>query len=68
MSTRGYEEPPEGVVSGDTVPRENDQKARHEGRVDRLSTEMKAHPAYCDKSEGERREIAREKIAAWSNQ
>jgi len=60
---KGLSKPPEGVVVGESVPRENDERQLKNSLVDRLAHEMKAHPAYRDMTDGERRELAAEKLA-----
>lgn len=55
--------PPEGVLAGENVPRENERLERKEREaVDRMVAEMKMREAYRDKDEGELREIAKEKL------
>jgi len=55
-------EPPEGVLVGESVPRENQQAELEEHAVQRLAAALKTRPRYRDYSEAERLEIAREKL------
>lgn len=54
----GLTEPPEGVLAGESVPRENEREAKREAAISRLAAELKEHPAYADWSAQERREAA----------
>lgn len=61
-SNTGLAEPPEGVISGDTIPRENETTEMEVAAVDEMVGEMKGHPAYYGRSDDELREIAKEKL------
>jgi len=54
----GLSEPPEGVVSGDSVPRENEDDGRREAEITRMIGVLKARPAYRNHSDEELREVA----------
>jgi len=60
--SKGMARPPEGVVTGDSVPRENELTDRQEAAVSELAGVLKTHPAYQDRAESELREIAKEKL------
>lgn len=54
--------PPEGVVSGDSIPRENELTDREERVITEAVGILKTHPAYEGQSDDELREIAKEKL------
>lgn len=56
-------EPPEGVIAGDSVPRENDADDIEQQFIDEMVGLLKTHQAYVGKSDAELREIAKEKLA-----
>lgn len=58
----GLAEPPEGVITGDSVPRENEDADRERAAVDEMVGVLKGHPAHQGKTDDELREIAREKL------
>lgn len=56
-------EPPEGVLSGDSIPRENEATERAEREaVDRLVAQLKTRPGFQRYSDDKLREIAKEKL------
>lgn len=59
---KGHSKPPEGVVAGESIPRENEEQAVSDSLVNRLAHEMKAHPAYSDLTKDERYALAAEKL------
>lgn len=55
--------PPEGVIAGSSVPRENEKLEREEREaVERMVAQMKMKEAYRQKGEDELREISKEKL------
>lgn len=60
--TVAFREPPEGVVSGDTVPPENDMDEMKQSLIEEAVTLLRTKPGYSDKSEDELREIIKEKV------
>lgn len=62
MENTGLSEPPEGVVTGDSVPRENEEVGAEESRIQEMVGIMKTKEAYRRKSDSELREIAKEKL------
>lgn len=50
--------PPEGVVTGENVPRENEADDLFLATVDRVAGRLKAHPAFQGRSESELQELA----------
>lgn len=59
---KGLREPPDGVLAGENVPRENDRDDLQQGAVDEMVGVLKTHPAYHGRTDDELREIAREKL------
>lgn len=55
-------EPPEGVVSGDSIPRENEEHSKSLSKLDKMVSAMKSMPEYHNMSDDEVREIAEEKL------
>lgn len=53
---------PEGVVSGEDVPLENQQDDLERQAVEEMVGLLKTHPAYDGRSDDELREIAKEKL------
>ncbi len=62
MESAGLSEPPEGVITGDSVPRENEEGGVEESRIQEMVGIMKTKEAYRRKSDSELREIAKEKL------
>jgi len=58
--TLAFREPPEGVLAGENVPVENDREHLEQSKVEQVANELKAHPAYSDRSDADRREAARD--------
>lgn len=56
------DELPEGVVSGEDVPLENQQDDLERQAVEEMVGLLKTHPAYDGRSDDELREIAKEKL------
>ena len=54
--------PPEGVISGDSIPRENEEHDIDHSAVVELANELKTRPGYRERSDDELREIAKEKL------
>lgn len=55
--------PPEGVLAGENVPRENEKLDREEREaVDRMVAIMKTREAYREKRDSKLREMAKEKL------
>lgn len=55
----GHAPPPEGVLVGASVPRENEQTEHDEARVQKVMNQMKAHgESYRGMTESELRERA----------
>lgn len=62
-NSEGHSEPPEGVLTGDTVPRENEEKGIEEEKIQSLVNNMKAKgEPYIDMAEDRLREKAKEVI------
>lgn len=59
---RGLSEPPEGVLSGDSIPRENEEDDLNRAKVESIAGEMKKHPRFEGRTDAERREAARKMI------
>lgn len=55
-------EPPEGVLVGESVPRENEQDDIEQAAIEEMVGLLKTRPAYRAKSDSELREIAKEKL------
>jgi hypothetical protein len=55
-------EPPEGVVTGESVPIENDKGQIQESKVEKMANALKTTEAFYEYSQKERREIARRKL------
>jgi RNase H-fold protein (predicted Holliday junction resolvase) len=55
-------EPPEGVVAGEDVPKENDEYQEREAKIDEMANALKTREEYREYSQEERREIARQKL------
>jgi len=60
MNHAGLAEPPEGVTSGDTVPRENERHDVQEAEIREAIGCLKTVEAYKSKSDDELREMAKE--------
>lgn len=58
----GLSAPPEGVLAGESVPRENDEEDVEQAAVDELVGLLKTNPAYHGRPDSELEEIAREKL------
>lgn len=58
----GLAAPPEGVLAGESVPRENDTESVEQAVVDGLVGVLKTHPAYHGRPDSKLEEIAREKL------
>ena len=62
-SSEGHSEPPEGVLTGDTVPRENEETGIEEEKIQSLVNNMKAKgEPYKSMAEDRLREKAKEVI------
>lgn len=61
-NTAPFSPPPEGVVSGDSIPRENEEKDVEWSKVIELANTLKTHPGYGRKADDELLEIAKEKL------
>lgn len=59
--SEGLAEPPEGAISGDSVPRENEADEEWRMKVEELVGILKTREPYHGRSDAELREIAREK-------
>jgi len=53
MNHDGLTKPPEGVLAGETVPRENETDDNREVAIDRIMGTLKALPEYRDYSDAE---------------
>lgn len=54
--------PPEGVIEGDSIPRENEEEEIERAAIDEMVGILKGHPAYRGKGDSELREVAKEKL------
>jgi len=61
-TTMAMAAPPEGVLAGESVPRENTLDEREKRTVAELANEMKGRPGYAELTDEERRAKAREKL------
>lgn len=61
-ASRGLSEPPEGVLAGESVPRENEEDERYRTELETIANTLKGIPAYAHLSESELRSVAREKF------
>lgn len=58
--TKGLSEPPEGAITGDSVPRENEEYDVREQKVRKLARRLKAEgKPFSEMKESERMEYAR---------
>jgi len=55
-------EPPKGVISGDSIPRENEEDDRLQTQIENLVAVMKERPEYRRYNDDVLREIAKEKL------
>lgn len=55
-------DPPEGVLAGENVPRENDDDSAVDQQVERLAVALADRDAYRGTSIEDRREAARERL------
>ncbi|AFD02304.1 putative protein 23 [Haloarcula hispanica icosahedral virus 2] len=62
QGTQGLSKPPEGVVSGDSIPRENEQSEQQRAAIETLVGLLKARPGYKRLDDDEIREIAKERL------
>lgn len=46
MTSNGLAEPPEGVLAGESVPRENEIDEHHDAKLEQLANRLKAHPRF----------------------
>lgn len=57
--TTGVRPPPEGVIAGESVPRENEQVALEESRIEAVKNHLKGRgPPFTGMSDSELREYA----------
>jgi hypothetical protein len=54
----GLAEPPEGVVSGESVPRENEAEGTREAEIQRMVGVLKARQEYQGYTDQDLREVA----------
>lgn len=53
MAVQGLSEPPEGVLSGDSIPRENEHEEHRFSKIRQVANEMKSHPRFHGMDTGE---------------
>lgn len=59
---QAFSPPPEGVISGDSIPRENEEDDVEHSSVVELANQLKTKPGYKRKPDDELMEIAKEKL------
>jgi len=62
VRTEGLAPPPEGVLTGESVPRENERTEKERVAIQRLARTMKGYPAFSDLSDAELREKAVQRL------